>query len=353
MKVVNLLLLSAAAATMTGCSLFKNNTNTIKGSSATAVEGDRDFTTLPAVIDENTKPVVVDVPTTLPATAEGRPVVVETPVTDPEPEKNAVMPEGPIDEAYTLKEPAKTVAPQKELSQLASDIAGEWYIIQAGTYVIDLDEGMPYIIFEPSTGRIYANDGCNTINGEYNVTDEGCLTFSNLLSTLMLCPDVEFSKAIDSAIGFKPVYITMRDEDTQSFIDVKNEKGEILLKLRRGNLGFINGHWEVKAVSGIDKLETPADVFFDLGELKIHGNTGCNYFNGTIYLDYRRKNAVDFSNMGVTRIACPNRTQETAILVALQQAATAVHGAHDQLILLDDSGVTIMVLHRIPLAEEK
>lgn len=339
MKVVNLLLLTAAAATMTGCSLFKNNTNTIKGSAATAADGDRNFTTLPAVIDENTKPVVVnvDAPVTLPATAEDRPVVVEE----------------PIDEAYTLKEPAKTVAPAKELSQLASDIAGEWYIIQAGTYVIDLDEGMPYIIFEPSTGRIYANDGCNTINGEYNVTDEGCLTFSNLLSTLMLCPDVEFSKAIDSAIGFKPVYITMRDEDTQSFIDVKNEKGELLLKLRRGNLGFINGHWEVKAVSGIDKLETPADVFFDLGELKIHGNTGCNYFNGTIYLDYRRKNAVDFSNMGVTRMACPNRTQETAILVALQQAATAVHGAHDQLILLDDSGVTIMVLHRIPLAEEK
>lgn len=231
-------------------------------------------------------------------------------------------------------------------SRLALSLGGEWTIFQVGSTTIDRDEDMPYIIFEPSTGRFYANNGCNTINGSYSVNGD-FVEFANVLSTMRLCPDVDFEQDINAVIAERtPVEVKITEGGQESFLDLITPDGRNAMRLRRGNMQFLNGQWDVESIAGLDKLETPANIFFDLGELRLHGNTGCNIVNGDIYLDHRLPNAVDFSNMGTTRMACPFDRQQTAMLAALQEAASAISDGNERVMLLNSDGKVLMTLVR-------
>lgn len=314
MKQITIIAVAAAClAASAGCSLIKpRNNGTVDGSTATLV------------VYPSTVAPATDTPsaTTSPADANpGRP----TPQ-------------------------ASHQASAGEQSALAANLAGEWSIIRAGDIVIDRDEDMPYITFEPDEGRFYASNGCNTINGSYKVNSKDDIEFFGVLSTMRYCGDVPYELAINSVIADNhPSRLTVTTVSAETFIDFTDASGKSVMRIRRGDQAFLNGNWKVVSINGLDKLEVPADVFFDLGELTLHGNTGCNYFNGKIYLDHRRSNAVDFSNMGTTRMACPYTAQETAMLVALEQSATAVRRGDDLVVLLDSEGRELMTLSRLPL----
>ena len=111
---------------------------------------------------------------------------------------------------------------------------------------------------------------------------------------------------------------------------------------------FLNGNWQVTSIDGNPVENDECTVFFDISELKIHGNTGCNFFNGKIYIDPARTNSIDFSDMGTTRVACPNAAQESAMLVALESTTTARSGRDGRVaVLLDSEGNELMTLKRI------
>lgn len=254
----------------------------------------------------------------------------------------------------------KQSVPPTEASKLtmktgvARNLGGEWTIIQVGATGIDRDEDMPYIIFQPSTAQFFANNGCNTLNGTYSVDDNDNVTFHNILSTLRMCPDVNFESNINAVITENvPVKIRITEVGQESFADFVDAQGKSIMRMRRGNLEFLNGHWNVESVAGLVKLEVPADLFFDLNELKLNGDTGCNMVMGSIYLDHRQSNAVDFSNMGTTRMACPApiEKQQTAILVALEEATSAIGDGQDKVMLLGSDGRILMTLARAPKAE--
>ena len=118
-----------------------------------------------------------------------------------------------------------------------------------------------------------------------------------------------------------------------------------VLTLRRHNMESLSGQWQVKEVNGVKDGADEANIFFDIPELRVHGNTGCNYFNGEIRIDPNRRNSISFSQMGVTGRLCENSEFETAMLVALEQVSTySLSG--DNLELLDLSGRKLMTLHR-------
>lgn len=303
-----IIILATLSFSMPGCSLLKQGKdNSIKGSSATTIEA--------------------------PSTSTGD--TADAPEVAPGSES------APSAEAPVVRQHSK---------KAAEKLVGEWKIVQVGTTAIDRDEDMPYINFDAADGRFYANNGCNTLNGSFTVTDDNVLQFYGVLSTMKYCADVRFDTEINMIIADnKPSKFKVKASGSESFMEIYNAQGQVAMKLRRGDLSFLNGHWQVKSVAGLDKLVEPADIFFDLAELKLHGNTGCNYFNGDIYLDHRRGNAVDFSNMGVTRMACPNAAQESAILVALEQSASATNNGNDHVTLLDADGKQLMSLERLPM----
>lgn len=303
MKIINLITTLTLMATISSCSVLNSNKkkdNTISGGEATRVE-----------------------------------------TTTPQPGKQETTPAG--NQAQTT--PDKT-AQAKTISDFDCRIGGEWTIIQVGKISIDRDENMPYVIFEPSKHQFYASNGCNTLNGSYTVDSLQQISFHNVLSTLRACPDVEYENAINALISENPVRIKFSEIGSESFIDFLNKEGQSAMRMRRGNLEYLNGQWDVESISGLKKLDTPASIFFDITELKLHGNTGCNIVNGDIYLDHRRPNSVDFSNMMTTRMACPYETQQTAMLVALEECAYAINDGTDKVILLNSEGKILMTLKK-------
>lgn len=312
-KSTTLIMLVALAAAASSCSVLnpsakKSSATVASGAEATQIENQQDYTTILPEMPDTTKQ-------SLPATEASK----------------ATMNSG-----------------------LARALGGEWTIMQVGATTIDRDEDMPYIIFQPSTAQFFANNGCNTLNGSYSVDASDNVTFHNVLSTLRMCPDVEFENQINAIITENvPVKIRISEVGKESFAEFVNGQGKALMRMRRGNLEFLNGQWSVESVAGLKKLETPADLFFDLGELKLHGDTGCNIVNGDIYLDHRMSNAVDFSNMITTRMGCPEpiAKQQTAVLVALEETATAISDGSDKVMLLSSDGRILMTLVRAPKAD--
>lgn len=270
-------------------------------------------------------------------TAKAETEIIET----PEPTQTVTA---EAEDIPTLEEDAPE-APAAKMSSKVSQIKGEWIIIQVGATKIDFDEDMPYINFEAESGRFYANNGCNTINGSFVLEDNWALTFYNTLSTMRYCEDVRFDHDINVVLGEEEIFAKLENSGTDRFLIITDKKGKQLMKMCRNDLEFLNGNWAVVSIVGLNKLETESDIFFDVSELKIHGNTGCNYFNGDLYLDHRIGNAIDISNMTVSQIACTYSNQERALMVALEQSVTVTHSG-DTVTFFDDGGKAVLTLKR-------
>lgn len=301
---------ACAAMALTGCSIFQK-AETVTGASGTKY------------------------PATMPAP---QPASSEKPVSKPD-----ATPAAKPDTVAAPAQPAKTVAASSR------DLGGEWLIVQVGSKSVDRDEDMPYIIFGDD-GRFYGYDGCNTLNGQYSLSADDRFTFSNMMNTMRYCPDEDIQHGIKVAMDEgNPVRAKFYTLGSESFIDLLSGSGKTSVKLRRADIDFLNGHWEVTMINGTSvEPQAVPDLFFDIAERKIHGNTGCNYFNGDIYLDHRRPNAIDFSKMGLTRMACPYTTQETAMMVALEETASAISGGRDTAMLLSADGRELISLRRLP-----
>ncbi len=243
--------------------------------------------------------------------------------------------------------PSATETMQAAMASIASLIDGEWKIISVRDVEIDRDEDMPYIYFVTAKQTFYANNGCNTLNGAFTISSDNKIEFANVLSTILFCPDFSFDSQINSVISDGNSWtIDFTETEGEHFIDLM-DNNKTIMRLRKGLSSYLDGHWSIESIDGVDHLTAEADIFFDSNELKLHGNTGCNYFNGEIYLDHRIPNAVDFSDIIVTASICPDMAQETALLVALQRATAAKADGNDRLIILNDDGETLLTLRRI------
>lgn len=233
-------------------------------------------------------------------------------------------------------------------------VGGQWNITAVGTHTIIAEDNAPYIVFAED-GRFYAGDGCNVLNGDYALRSDGVLIFGSVLSTMKLCPDVPYADLIVPEIADGKSYKTdYRKIGQETYLFLNDNSGKTVLKLRRHNMEFLNGNWQITSAEGKNINDDEANLFIDIAELKVHGNTGCNYFNGDLYIDPSRSNAIDFSNMGLTRMACPKAEQERMIMVALEQTVTAIAGKNDDTVLLmDGNGKQLMTLKRIPMTKNE
>ena len=70
------------------------------------------------------------------------------------------------------------------------------------------------------------------------------------------------------------------------------------------------------------------------------------------YINPDKSNAIDFSNLGSTRMMCPNMEQESAILLALEETVSAIQGSEGNVMLLNSAGKELMTLRSIPVEKE-
>lgn len=231
-------------------------------------------------------------------------------------------------------------------SPLLGKMNGEWVIVGVGQNTIVRDANMPYIYFDESDSRFYASNGCNTLNGTYKLSGSN-VTFANGLSTLQECPDVAYTSDISKALGDGVTLAANYEHKGQeSYIYLRNRSGANVLTLRRHNMETLTGQWIVSEIEG-EKINDPElNIFIDIPELKVHGNTGCNYFNGSVLIDPVYPNSISFSQMGVTMRMCEKSDLERKYLVALEQAQSYRLSDANTLLLLNDHGKTVLTLKR-------
>lgn len=185
-------------------------------------------------------------------------------------------------------------------------------------------EKAPFIKFVPTEKRIYGNNGCNVINGGYTYNaKDSTISFSNVASTMMMCAKEGITDyEINTALGATKYYSWKVDANDYK-LTFYDEQHRPVMTLMHQNFEFLNGTWRIAKVNDKQIDMEGVEMVIDVDEGKIHGNTGCNIFNGQLEIDMDQPNSISFCNIATTRMACPDVPHETALLFALEEATYA------------------------------
>ena len=78
----------------------------------------------------------------------------------------------------------------------------KWKLVElAGKPVADKINGKePFILLQKSDGRYSASGGCNGMGGEFKLLDNGKIKFSQGMSTMMACENMEIENGLSKAL---------------------------------------------------------------------------------------------------------------------------------------------------------
>lgn len=227
---------------------------------------------------------------------------------------------------------------------------GEWTIYSVRGNIVTGEE-RPYITFDIPLNRFYGNNGCNYINGDLSVRANNGVKFSNMISTLKMCQDDQYQYLINLALNDVVSY-SSRQDNHETMLDMKDESGRTILVLRRHNMEFLNGGWKVVELNGKPiAQEDEASITFNTTDLKIHGTTGCNIFNGELFIDPDKTTSLQILQLITTRMACPNDSIETEFLLALESVETAITTGEKEVTLYSTDGNPLFKLAKLDLRE--
>ncbi|MBD5235038.1 MAG: META domain-containing protein [Barnesiella sp.] len=226
-----------------------------------------------------------------------------------------------------------------------SRLEGEWFIDNINGEKVT-GENRPFLNFNIAEGRVYGNNGCNIINANIETAPDNKLRFSNMLSTRMMCADAPFEYLINTTLDQVRGYKVSR-YGHEYYLDLLNDRGHLIMVLRKHNMDFLNGAWQVTEIDGQPNTNEGIRFVIDLPEKKLHGNAGCNIVNGEITVDPDVTNSLQFSNLITTRMMCPDIATETSVLVALEETEKAFAKSDDSVTFVNHAGQPVLKLVRI------
>lgn len=235
--------------------------------------------------------------------------------------------------------------PAMSQAEAENMIDGEWTVYSVKNKKVS-GETRPYITFNSADHRIYGSNGCNIINGDYSLKDGASLQISNVISTMMACPDAPFEQAINAAID-KTRSFLIQKSGHESYLDMRDSAGKTLMVLRRHNMNFLNGSWKIVKIDDKAVKNPDVEMVIDIQEQRVHGNTGCNILNGALLIDPDKSNSIQFHNLATTKMMCPDTSTETSFLVALESVEFAKKGKHGTVLMYDKDNNPILVLEKI------
>ncbi|MBD5274720.1 MAG: META domain-containing protein [Bacteroides sp.] len=237
--------------------------------------------------------------------------------------------------------------------QMDDALTGDW-AIETVLGKKAVGETAPFIKFVPGENRIYGNNGCNVINGQYS-SDSSVrkITFGNLATTMMMCGQNNITDAeIGEALGLTVSYSMNEGDNNESILMFYDAGGKEVMQLMHRDFHFLDGTWAVVAIDG-EKINVEGmKVALDIDEGKLHGNTGCNIINGTLETDMDAANSISFSKIAMTRMTCPDSGWETRMMVALEEAVTARKVSGDEVEFIGSNGRQVMLLKKSSSIED-
>ena len=252
----------------------------------------------------------------------------------------------PVEETVTKSANDTVITPKYVNYSLL--LNGEWVVMEVNGEKVEGDD-RPYFTFEATTGRYYGNNGCNTLNGTYLAESEGRLTLGEGATTLRMCNDAPYEHIINVALG-QTVGYRITKSGRESILHLLSSKGRTVMLLKRANMDYVNGAWKVTAINGKTDLVTDKMQFvFDIQEMRVHGNAGCNIVNGSMFMDPDKANSLQFHGLISTRMMCPDINGETAILVALEETSSCYKIDGNTIVFKNASGEEVLRLDSIEL----
>lgn len=244
-------------------------------------------------------------------------------------------------------EKALAKADGKLQAKAGGALSGDW-AIETVLGKKAVGETAPFIKFVPGENRIYGNNGCNVINGQYSADSaEKTISFGHLATTMMMCGMNNITDAeIGEALGLTVSYSLEERADNESILRFFDAGGKQVMELMHRDFHFLDGTWAVTAIDGEKVNIKGMKVALDVDEKRIHGNTGCNIINGVLETDMDAANSISFSRIGMTRMACPDSGWETRMMVALEEAVTARKAGADEIELIGSNGKQVMLLRK-------
>ncbi|MEF9924289.1 MAG: META domain-containing protein [Muribaculaceae bacterium] len=228
-------------------------------------------------------------------------------------------------------------------------LSGEWTIVSVAKKKVVAEE-MPFLNFSFKDNRIYGNAGCNVINCSFKTTKDKSMVLGDIISTLMACPNSKLESSIMRALNEVSEY-SYSTSSGFIFLNLLDHRGATVLSLKRHNLDILNGAWTVKEIEGEKIDDVNVNLVIDIQELRLHGNSGCNIINGTIDLDPKKNNAIQFQQLASTRKMCKNMKIETALLVALEKVETFKKRSTNEIILYDNKKKAVLIFKRLNLTK--
>ncbi|MCM1138725.1 MAG: META domain-containing protein [Duncaniella sp.] len=240
---------------------------------------------------------------------------------------------------------------------VTDEFIGQWSVVEIlGEKVTVNGENHPKITFQrledmPDALMVIGFNGCNYLNGTWKVTTSGIAPQGELISTMRSCPDAPYEFTMNKALNESTTYSFGAD----SSLELKNSNDVTVMKLRKRQLSFLNGAWQVDAIKGV-KVPSSANVkiVIDVDDCKVHGNAGCNLLNGEITVNLDKSDGLEFKNLATTRMACPDMATEQQFLLALEMVDTATMGGDEnEAVMKDAQGTVVLSMHRISADELK
>ena len=254
--------------------------------------------------------------------------------------------------------PAPATPQQQETQKLAYDLLeGDWTILDInGEQMPELAVAdRPYFRFNIDNEHKHLLDlvvytGCNYINGVISLDDNKITKVGEMLATLKVCPGAKFEQPIISVLE-KMRTLKIQTLNNESFLYLMSGSGT-MMTLRRHNINYIEGAWQVTKVKGQNTKEMPIRMVIDLADSKVHGNAGCNVMNGELSLNMAVEGGISFSNIVTTRMACPDLESEYQYLNALAEVKSvkpvhSVKGKVETADLLNAAGEPVIEIKRI------
>lgn len=131
----------------------------------------------------------------------------------------------------STKRPLMVLQKRVETMKLA-DLNGKWMITEvAGEAVREGMERPPFLEFNIAEKRVHGNAGCNGINGGINtdVQKPNSLSFGQMISTMMACPEMELEGRILKAVNAVQTF----EKQANGSVGLYDANGTLVLTLKK------------------------------------------------------------------------------------------------------------------------
>lgn len=204
----------------------------------------------------------------------------------------------------------------------------------------------PFLELQEIDKRYAASGGCNGIGGQFTLSKNGRIKFSQGMSTMMACENMEVEIQLKDALIATDNYTI-----NGNTLSLNKARMAPLARFQAVDASIanneLNGAWEVDYISGakiaFDGLypNKKPILTFNIADNKVTGNSSCNNFNTTFTIDGSN---IKFSDPMATKMACPGEGETVFFKTLKTVTKYSVSGNTLNLIMGD---IAVMRLQKI------